>query len=183
MCKRRSVHTCRRAGNWNDSPKSRVAAGGLAKGAMTRTAAPPVGGRTETNAAGAMNRTAGWGMAALGREPVGGVRNGGACYTGSVITCWRGQWPTRHRLWDRLGNTGGFWGSTQDFKHHWSMLLVPAKEMRTATSHALLPHPQGVFLGLLNCKPVHRLAVQHPVYEILNPPPSFSRMSYGVLAL
>ena len=31
-----------------------------------------------------MNRTAGWGMAALGREPVGGVRNGGACYTGSV---------------------------------------------------------------------------------------------------
>ena len=31
-----------------------------------------------------MNLTAGWGMAALGREPMGGVRNGGACYTGSV---------------------------------------------------------------------------------------------------
>ena len=42
------------------------------------------GGRTETHAAGAMNQTAGWGMAALGREPVGGVRYGGACYTGSV---------------------------------------------------------------------------------------------------
>ena len=49
------------------------------------------------------------------------------------------------------------------------MLLVPAEEMRTANSHALLPHPQGVFLGLLNCKPVHRSAVQHPVYEILKP--------------
>ena len=51
------------------------------------------------------------------------------------------------------------------------MLLVPAKEMRTANSHALLPHPQGVFLGLLHSKPVHRSAVQHPVYEILNPTP------------
>ena len=51
------------------------------------------------------------------------------------------------------------------------MLLVPAEEMRTADSHALLPHPQGVFLGLLTCKPVHRSAVQHPVYEILNPTP------------
>ena len=51
---------------------------------MTQAAASPVGGRTETHAAGAMNRTAGWGMAALGREPVGGVRNGGACYSGLV---------------------------------------------------------------------------------------------------
>ena len=51
---------------------------------MTQIAASPVGGRTETNAAGAMNRTAGWGMAALVREPVGGVRNGGACYTRSL---------------------------------------------------------------------------------------------------
>ena len=42
------------------------------------------GGRTETHAAGAMNGTAGWGMAALGREPVGGVRYGGACYIGSA---------------------------------------------------------------------------------------------------
>ena len=42
------------------------------------------GGRTETHAAGAMNRTAGWGMAALGREPVGGGRYGGACYIGSA---------------------------------------------------------------------------------------------------
>ena len=84
MCKTRSVHTCRRAGNWNLSPKSGVAAGGLAHGAMTQTAASPVGGRTETHAAGAMNRTAGSGMAALGREPVGGVRNGCACYTGPV---------------------------------------------------------------------------------------------------
>ena len=92
----------------------------------------------------------------------------GQCH---LITCWRGQWPTRHRLWGRLGDTGGFWGSTQDFKHHCCMLLVPGKEMRTANSHALLPHPQGVFLGLLNRKPVHRTAVQHPVHEILNPTP------------
>ena len=40
-----------------------------------------------------------------------------------------------------------------------------------ANSHALVPHPQGVFLGLMNCKPVHRSAVQHPVYERLNPTP------------
>ena len=84
MSKRCSVHTARRAGNSNVSPKSGVAAGGLAQGAMTQIAASPVGGRTETHAAGAMNRTAGWGMAALGREPVGGVRYGCACYTGSV---------------------------------------------------------------------------------------------------
>ena len=84
MCKRRSVHTCRRAGNWNVSPKFVVAAGGLAEGAMTQTAASPVGDRTETHAARAMNRTAGWGMAALAREPMGGVRSGDACYTGSV---------------------------------------------------------------------------------------------------
>ena len=51
---------------------------------MTQIAASPVGGRAETQAAGAMNLTPGWGMAALGREPVGGVRNGGACYTGLV---------------------------------------------------------------------------------------------------
>ena len=43
--------------------------------------------------------------------------------------------------------------------------------MRTANSHALPPHPQGVFLGLLHSKPVHRSAVQHPVYEVLNPDP------------
>ena len=92
----------------------------------------------------------------------------GQCH---LITCWRRQWPTRHGLWSRLGDTGGFWGSTQDFKHHCCMLLVPAKEIRTANSHALLPHPQEVFLGLLNRKPVHRSAVQHPVNEILKPSP------------
>ena len=48
---------------------------------MTRIAVSPVGGRTETLAARPMNRTAGWGKAALGREPVGGVTTGGACYT------------------------------------------------------------------------------------------------------
>ena len=51
---------------------------------MTRIAASPVGGRIETLAAGAMNRTEGWGMTALGQDPVEGVRNGGACYTRSV---------------------------------------------------------------------------------------------------
>ena len=83
-------------------------------------------------------------------------------------TWWRGQRPTRHRWWGWLGDTGGFWGGTHDFKHHCCMLLVPAEEMRTANSHAPLPHPQGVFFGLLHSKPVHRSAVQHPVYEILN---------------
>ena len=84
MSKRRSVHTARRAGNSNVPPKSGVAAGGLAQGAMTQIAASPVGGQTKAEAAGAMNRTAGWGMAALVREPVGGVRYGGACSTGSA---------------------------------------------------------------------------------------------------
>ena len=51
---------------------------------MTQIAASPVERRTETHAAGAMNRTAGWGMAALVQEPVGGVRCGGACYTWSA---------------------------------------------------------------------------------------------------
>ena len=51
---------------------------------MTQIAALPVRGRTETHAAATMNRTAGWGMAALVREPVGGVRYGCACYTGSA---------------------------------------------------------------------------------------------------
>ena len=66
------------------SPKYGVAAWGLAQGAMTQIAASPVGRRTETHAAGAMNRTAEWCMATLVREPVGGVRYGGACYIGSV---------------------------------------------------------------------------------------------------
>ena len=44
MSKRRPVHTGRRGGNSNVSPKSGVAAGGLAHGAMTQIAASPVGG-------------------------------------------------------------------------------------------------------------------------------------------
>ena len=78
------MHTCRTAGNWNVSPKSVDVAGGPAQAAMTQIAASPAGGRTETHGAGAMNRTAGWGRAASGREPMGGVRSGGACYTGWV---------------------------------------------------------------------------------------------------
>ena len=66
MCKRRLVHTCRRAGNQNVLPKSVDVAGGPAQAAMTETAASPAGGRTETHGAGAMNRTAGWGTAASG---------------------------------------------------------------------------------------------------------------------
>ena len=84
MCKRRPVYTCRRAGNWNVSPKSVDVAGGPAQAAMTQSAASPAGGQTETHGAGAMNRTAGWGTAASGREPMGGVGSGGACYTRSV---------------------------------------------------------------------------------------------------
>ena len=68
MCKRRPVHTCRRAGNWNVSPKSVDVAGGPTQAAMTQTAASPAGGRTETHGARPMNRTAGWGTAALGRS-------------------------------------------------------------------------------------------------------------------
>ena len=88
-----------------------------------------------------------------------------------LITCWREQRPTRHRLVGRFGDTAGLWGGTQDFKHHCCMPLVHAEEMRTANPHALPPHPQGVFLGLLNCKPVNFSAVHNPVYEILNPTP------------
>ena len=85
MCKRRPVHTCRRAGKWNVLPKSVDLARGPTQAAMTQTAASPAGGgRTETHGAGAMNRNAGRGTAASGREPMGGVRSGGACYTGSV---------------------------------------------------------------------------------------------------
>ena len=51
---------------------------------MTQTGASAVGGRTERLAARAKSQTAGSGTAALGREPVGVVRNGGDCYTGSV---------------------------------------------------------------------------------------------------
>ena len=78
------LRRCRRAGNWNVSPKSGVAAGGLALGAMTQAGASAVGGRTERLAARATSQTAGWGTAALGREPVGVVGNGGACCTGSM---------------------------------------------------------------------------------------------------
>ena len=92
------MHTCRRARNCIVSPKSGVAAGGITKRAITQAAASPMGGGTETDAARAMNRNAGWGTAAMGGEPAGGVRNG---------VGWRGLWPTRHRLWGRLGDTGG----------------------------------------------------------------------------
>ena len=51
------------------------------------------------------------------------------------------------------------------------MLLVPAEEMRTASSHSLLANTNGVFLRLLNRKLIHHSAAQHPVYKILNPTP------------
>ena len=51
---------------------------------MTQTGASAVGGRTESLAARATSQTAGWGTAALRREPVGVVRNGGAGYIGSM---------------------------------------------------------------------------------------------------
>ena len=92
----------------------------------------------------------------------------GQCH---LITGGRGGGSTRQRSWGRLGDTRVFGGSREDFKQHSCMLLVPAEEMRTANSHSLLPHPQGVFLGLLNRKPIQRPAVQHPVYKILNPTP------------
>ena len=78
------LRLCRGAGNWNVSPKCGVAAGGAAQGAMTQTGASAVGGRIERPAARATSQAAGWGTAALGREPWGVVRNGGACYIGSM---------------------------------------------------------------------------------------------------
>ena len=78
------LRRCRRAGNWNVSPKLGVAAGGLAQRAMTQTWACAPEGRTGRLAARATSQTARWGKAALVREPVGVVRNGGACYTGSM---------------------------------------------------------------------------------------------------
>ena len=83
----------------------------------------------------------------------------------------RGRWPARNGLRGRLGDRRVFWGSTQHFKHHCCMLLIPVEEMRTTNSQSLLPHPQGVFLGLLNRKPIHRSAVQHPINKILYPTP------------
>ena len=53
------LRRCRRAGNWNVSPKSGVAAGGLAQGAMTQTGASAVGGRTERLAARATSQLRG----------------------------------------------------------------------------------------------------------------------------
>ena len=152
MCKRHSVHTCRIARNWNVSPKSGVAAGGLAQGAMTQIAASPVrgaDGEDETLAAGATKCTAGWGMAALGREPVGGVRNGGACYTESVSPdhLLEGAVANRHRLWGRLRDTGGFWGSTRDFKHHWCILLVLSKKCERLIRMPSCHTRGGFFLG------------------------------------
>ena len=92
----------------------------------------------------------------------------GQCH---LITGSRGRWPARNGLRGRLGDRRVFWGSTQHFKHHCCMLLVPVEEMRTTNSHSLLPHPQGVFLRLLNRKPIHRSAVQHPINKILYPTP------------
>ena len=95
----------------------------------------------------------------------------GQCH---LISGSRGRWPARNGLTGRLGDGRVFWGSTQHFKHHCCMLFVPVEEMRTTNSHSLVPctvHPQGVFLGLLNRKPIHRSAVQHPITVLLYPTP------------
>ena len=86
---------------------------------MTLIAASPVGGWTETLAVGAMNRTVGWGMAALGRESVGGVRNGGAYYTRSLSRdhLLEEAVADEAQVVGRAWGYGGFWGSKQDFKH------------------------------------------------------------------
>ena len=70
-----------------------------------------------------------------------------------------------------FGICGGLGGSKDGFEHPSSVLLFPAEKMRTANPHALLPHQQEGFFGLLNAKPIHGWAVQHRVYKILNPPP------------
>ena len=71
----------------------------------------------------------------------GSVFRGASCGAGLGI---RGVFGVAHRI-----------SSTTALR---SSLLVPAEEMRTANSHALMPHPQGVFLGLLKRKPAHRWA-------------------------
>ena len=122
------------------------------------------------------------GTAALGLKRVAAVRNGGACYTGSVSPDhWAGAVVVEEAEsggGGGLGDTGGFGGSRDGFKHHCRVL--PAEEMRTANPYALLTHQQGGFLGLLNRKPIHGSAVQHPIYKILNPP-WLSWMSYTAL--
>ena len=77
-----------------------------------------------------------------------------------------------------------FRGNTKGFKHHCCMLLVRAQEMGTANAHSLLPHPKGVILGLLDRKLIHRSAVQHQVYKILNPTPVIvpnERQCFGIV--
>ena len=91
------LRCCRSAGYWNVSLKSEGAAGGLAGGAMTRIEAAVAWGRTErfvapTNQTAATERARrlGQGTAALGRDLVGAVGNGGACYTWWVSP---NHWP------------------------------------------------------------------------------------------
>ena len=69
------LRCCPRGGNWNDSLKARVAAGGLALGAMTQIAAASAGERSETLVA--TNQTAAAEQAVrLGRGPFGAEASG-----------------------------------------------------------------------------------------------------------
>ena len=104
----------------------------------------------------------------------------GQCH---LITGSRGRWPARNGLRGRLGDRRVFWGGTQHFKHHCCMLLVPVEEMRTTNSHSLLPHPQGVFLGLLTANRYIARRFSTPSTKYYTPPPWLSRMSCSVLAL
>ena len=69
-----------------------------------------------------------------------------------------------------LGFMGEILGSREGFEDHRCVLLILAKEMRTANPHCLLPHQKGVVLGVLNCKPTHGAVVQCPIYKMLHLP-------------
>ena len=82
---------------------------------------------------------------------------------------------------------GGGWvsGIRDGFKNQGRVLLIPVKELTMANPPSLLPHPQRVFLEILNRKPIHGAAVQYPLYNTLqlDPPWSISGMGSTVLAL
>ena len=84
---------------------------------------------------------------------------------------------------ERRGGGLGDMGGGDGFKHHCRVLLVLAEETQTTNPHALLPYEHGVFPQLLNRKPNHGSAVQHPGYEILNPPPPPEVVSHELQCL
>ena len=65
---------------------------------------------TDQTAAAERARSLGWGRAVLGREPMGAMRNGGACYTGSMSADRLPELGGGDRRGRRRGGGLGIWG-------------------------------------------------------------------------